>query len=181
MGACKRCGRSAGFGNELCRQCWAASFAPAPTPQSSMSAQESTQVPLHTPSQSATPGDPVGDSSSIRCAYCLADIPALARKCMHCGEWVQASASSMSPPTHAHHADSAGSALIPFGALLILIGGVGLLLASAMDTSVSTNLLSGERMHNLGLMNEKQNRLIIAGVIAIAGVILAAAGALKSK
>lgn len=55
------------------------------------------------------------------------------------------------------------------GGLLLLIGIIGIVLALNLDTSVST---SAGRVNNLGLMNDKQNYLILAGVIALIGAVL---------
>lgn len=54
--------------------------------------------------------------------------------------------------------------------ILIFIGAVGLIFAFFMDTSVLTE--SGGRVNNLGLMNDKQNYLIISGILLSIGVIL---------
>lgn len=54
--------------------------------------------------------------------------------------------------------------------LLLIIGGIILLLISfAMDTSVHTKYGS---VHNIGLLNEKQNLIIVASLIILIGVIL---------
>ena len=39
-----------------------------------------------------------------------------------------------------------------------------------MDTSVASGVL-GERVHNIGLMNDRQNTFIFAGVLAIIGAV----------
>lgn len=55
------------------------------------------------------------------------------------------------------------------GVILLILAGVGGLLALGMDTSVSTSL---GRVNNIGLMNQQQNYLIICGVIAVVGVVM---------
>jgi len=54
--------------------------------------------------------------------------------------------------------------------LLILVGIVALLASLGMDTSVPST--GGGRIHNIGLMNEKQNYLIVSAVVLLIGVIL---------
>lgn len=180
MGACKRCGRAAGFGGDLCKQCWIASFetkpaltaAPAPASEAAEVSAQLVDVAGEDPSA----------SSERECPYCMAQIPAVARKCMHCGEWVAsaAPAASSTPALTLRPAQRPGSVLLPLGVLLLFLGGAGLVWAMGMDTTVSASLFSTERIHNIGLMNEKQNRLMVAGVIALIGVVMAVAGALKS-
>jgi len=54
--------------------------------------------------------------------------------------------------------------------ILIVVGVIALIASLGMDTSVQTE--SGRRIHNIGLMNEKQNYLIASGLILLIGVIL---------
>ena len=54
--------------------------------------------------------------------------------------------------------------------IFIVIGVFGLLYAFTMDTSVATE--AGHRVNNLGLMNDKQNYIIISGIFLFLGVIL---------
>ena len=48
-----------------------------------------------------------------------------------------------------------------------------------MGTSVPS--LSGNRIHNIGLMNEKQNFLIASGIILLIGVILNISNRIKNE
>jgi hypothetical protein len=56
------------------------------------------------------------------------------------------------------------------GFLLLLIGAVALLIGLNIDTTVSSGLAGG-RVHNIGLMNEKQNTIILASALAIVGAV----------
>jgi len=58
-----------------------------------------------------------------------------------------------------------------FGIVLLVFGIMGLLQANSMDTSVPTGFF-GMRLNNIGLMNSKQNAIIVSGIISIIGLIL---------
>lgn len=60
----------------------------------------------------------------------------------------------------------------PFGILLCLVAVVALIFGFTYDTSVSTGL--GNRVHNIGLMNDKQNIIIVGGAMLVAGTLLLA-------
>ncbi len=60
-----------------------------------------------------------------------------------------------------------------FGLLLLCAGAIGLLLAFGSDTSVDAEF--GQRVHNLGLMADRQNTILLSAVIAIVGAIMLAA------
>jgi hypothetical protein len=60
-----------------------------------------------------------------------------------------------------------------FGWLLLIGGAIFLFLALSMDTSVSTVM---GPVNNLGLMNQKQTYTIAAGVVIIAGLLMALLG-----
>ena len=66
------------------------------------------------------------------------------------------------------------------GFTLLIIGFLGLVLTFSMDTSVSSGI-GGGRVHNIGLMNDKQNLLLVFAVLAIAGAIFAARGGAKTS
>lgn len=76
---------------------------------------------------------------------------------------------------------SVASVMAQFGGFLLLVGLIALFFVLRMDTSVATGFPSYERVNNLGLMNEKQNYTIAAGVVAVIGAILLAIGAGKRQ
>lgn len=55
------------------------------------------------------------------------------------------------------------------GIVLLVAGLIGAVFALGMDTSVSTAYGS---VNNIGLIAEKQNRLVLAGITAVVGAIL---------
>ncbi len=62
------------------------------------------------------------------------------------------------------------------GVILLIIGGIGLLIGVSKDTTVESSTSFG-RIHNIGLMSDKQTTLIVSGCIAIVGAILTGFGA----
>lgn len=66
------------------------------------------------------------------------------------------------------------------GILLVIIGIVGLLWSSTIDTTVKVEdknygygiKTEDMRVHNIGLMNEKQNYIILSSIILLSGVIM---------
>ncbi len=68
------------------------------------------------------------------------------------------------------------------GIFLISIGIIGLIYFFQMDTSVKVNYSKGnslgfpERVNNIGLMNEKQNYIIISGILLFSGLLLSLFG-----
>jgi len=60
----------------------------------------------------------------------------------------------------------------PFGVLLCIVAFLAIAFGFMYDTSVSTGL--GGRVHNIGLMNDRQNILIVGGAMLIAGSLLLA-------
>ncbi len=61
------------------------------------------------------------------------------------------------------------------GAILLGCGLIGLLVSLGMDTSVSTSTGYG-RVNNIGLMNDKQNYIIVSSVLLLAGIAMAFVG-----
>ena len=67
-----------------------------------------------------------------------------------------------------------------FLGILVLIGGLlGLLRASNIDTTVSDDY--GGRVHNIGLINDKQNALMISGVMCVVGALFIGLGGRKEQ
>lgn len=65
------------------------------------------------------------------------------------------------------------------GLLLLIIGGIGALLAFNMNTTVNTEAqyISGiyipsQTVHNIGLMDERRNYLMISSLLVIVGIIM---------
>lgn len=56
------------------------------------------------------------------------------------------------------------------GIVLLVIAAIAFLVAFTMDTTVATDF-GGRRVHNIGLMNDRQNIIIVAGVLAVIGAI----------
>lgn len=75
----------------------------------------------------------------------------------------------------------------PLGGLLIFFGITALIFSMQIDTSVEVKYPGGsgygmpERVNNIGLMNEKQNRLMLSGILLIGGIILFAVGKTKER
>lgn len=56
------------------------------------------------------------------------------------------------------------------GIAFLVIGGIALMVGLNLDTTVASGI-EGGRVHNIGLMNDRQTIVVIAGVIAIVGAI----------
>jgi hypothetical protein len=56
------------------------------------------------------------------------------------------------------------------GIALLAIGFIGLLFGLSMDTTVASDDPT-RRIHNIGLMSEKQNVLLVSGVLAVIGAL----------
>jgi hypothetical protein len=62
------------------------------------------------------------------------------------------------------------------GVLLLILGGIGLIYAFNMETSVETAFGA---VNNIGLLNERQTYLILSGGASLVGLLLAAIGSAK--
>jgi hypothetical protein len=100
-----------------------------------------------------------------KCPYCDEDISIKAVKCKHCSE------SLCFPPTIEAGSNKTGSPLLQFlGATLFLVGlGFAVYYWAYFDTSVQVepvtlfgNTIGGGRVHNIGLMQERQTGLILS-------------------
>lgn len=56
------------------------------------------------------------------------------------------------------------------GIVLLILGALAFLIGFNMDTSVATTL-GNRRVHNIGLMNDRQNFIIFAAVLTVIGAI----------
>ncbi|HEY3318285.1 MAG TPA: hypothetical protein VGK50_07685 [Coriobacteriia bacterium] len=57
------------------------------------------------------------------------------------------------------------------GIALLLVGLVWAAVAAAQDATVPTG--TGDRVYNLGLMDDRRNQIIIAGIVAVIGTVIA--------
>lgn len=57
-----------------------------------------------------------------------------------------------------------------FGVLLLICGALALVAGFGMDTTVPTGLGEG-RVHNIGLINQKQNVLLLGAALAVVGAL----------
>ena len=113
--------------------------------------------------QAASEAVPSGDQL-VQCPACSEQIIASARKCKHCGEWIV-------PPSDVSQGTST---LRKVGVAVGVVGALILLSALAMDTSVATP--SGTRVHNIGLLRQQQNFMMLGGLAVIGGIVMFVAG-----
>lgn len=64
-----------------------------------------------------------------------------------------------------------------FGVFVLIIGVLALIGAMSMDVTVSTGM---GRVNNLGLMSDRQNFTMVAGLVVLAGLLMAILGGRKS-
>jgi hypothetical protein len=125
------------------------------------------------------PADPESPNARAavtkRCPFCAEEILAAALKCKHCGSVLEAPAQS--EPSVWKRDISMGKLL---GSLLLLAGLCGAFYYwQVFDTSVETPVvqfmgqaIGGGRVHNIGLMQERQTGLLVSGGGVSLGLIL---------
>jgi len=154
VGKCFKCGRSAGFMLNKCDSCV----------QLEDAGEERAHLARIAPTLATPITDGDGDPVSVSCPYCLHDISLRARKCWHCGEW-------RGPrPT---------SPLTVWGGLLLSAGFIGMLYGFSVSAGVPVDsaLFSGREVNNIGLLNDKQDIILVSGFVAVVGAVLVGAGA----
>lgn len=132
------------------------------------------------------------------CPFCGEQVLTTAKKCKHCGETLDVALRAAEEAKRLAEHSSRGRAtepspawhtvrpLVIIGMLLMMFGGLATLYFLNMDTSVavpSTELMGqtvgGGRVHNIGLMQERQNGLIVSLAVCALGLVLAIVGRRK--
>jgi len=101
------------------------------------------------------------------CPFCKEEIAVGAIKCKHCGEMLKQKSTAF------------GGGLIMAGLFLGAIGGLIFLIGITVDTTVSTG--NGERVHNIGLLQQQQLLILIGIAGGIAGGALTLLGWVKIR
>ena len=105
-----------------------------------------------------------------KCPSCAEEIQEEAVKCRHCGELLNGQKMSDSAHPKEPEYERAGT--------LLLFAGIAAAIYYAIffDTSVAVGsagaLLGIERVNNIGLMQDKQNGLLLSVVAAVAGLVV---------
>ena len=173
MGACSECGQPAGFLAYTCSACFDRRVVEASKAQRA----EAVVSPAR---ESAVASDTAATNvesprpAETRCPACRETILDGARKCKHCGEWFDQGA--LLPSGAVGPQSQQSSTLAILGGVSLLAGVTFLIYGMSLDTTVSTGLSGYDRVQNIGLMNEKQNNLLIGGVLLVVGAIFVAAG-----
>lgn len=131
------------------------------------------------------------ETKLVKCYYCSEEILSDAKKCKHCNEWVKPTNSgvikSNAIPKKEVSLLKKEFGLAGWGVLLLVLGICGAVyFGFFFDTSVSvptTNFMGqsfgGGRINNLGLMQDRQNFLMLSCAVSIIGVLLSLFGSKK--
>jgi hypothetical protein len=172
MWTCRQCAERLDETFEACWRCG----------EDRAAAQAAAPDEVEPPSELELPDDA---ADQVSCPFCGEDIRATARKCKHCGEWLTG---NREPSEVSGQGGRGGCWLSGLGWLLLVAGTSGLIYAASLDTSVATGdgftgslYAPRSRVHNIGLLNDKQNALIMSGVVTLAGAVLVAAGAVRRR
>jgi hypothetical protein len=139
---------------------------------------------IATPEDTGVSGEkPMEMHGMKKCPFCAEEIKNDAIKCKHCGEFLAGSRQMPSPSAQARSRQ--GSPALRVIGMLALIGGLYTLTYywQFFDTGVEVptqtilgQTVGGGRVHNIGLMQERQNGMLAGGVFATLGLICIVAG-----
>ena len=119
----------------------------------------------------------------MSCPDCGGKLSDAAPTCVHCGRPNQESQQTPPPRNATPEPPEAGGSVLSvifsvIGWLMVIGGAIWLVAAFNMDTSVSASGFG--RVHNVGLMNNQQNHVIVAGILLLLGGVLIGVGQVRS-
>ena len=125
----------------------------------------------------------------IKCFFCAEEILIDAKKCKHCGEWVKNNENINLKEKKKKTGIYKEYGMNAWGVIFIVLGLISVYyFLIVFDTSVEvprTEILGqtfgGQRVNNLGLMQDRQNFIMLSIVIIIIGVIMSIADKFKNK
>lgn len=124
------------------------------------------------------------DIKKIKCPFCAEEILIDAKKCKHCNEWIKPQFNNLQQQNNNKNILKKDFGLAGYGVLFLLLGGTAAFYFFLFfDTSVEVpshdffgKTYGGGRINNLGLMQDRQNGIIISSVFAIIGAIMTITG-----